>query len=405
MNHSSPSARALLTISLCFLVAFLEGLDLQSVGIAGAGMSRDLGLSPRDLGAVFSAGILGLLPGSLIGGIFADRYGRRGVLLVAMALFGGFSLLTAYAPNLQLLLAARLMTGVGLGAALPTLISLSAEAAPDQYRGRAVSLMFCGMPIGGVLAAVLGMEEVSDNWRMIFYVGGIAPIILVPVLYALLPESQAFRNNQSALRAGTSQPSMKSLFGPRRTVLTLTIWLVFFLTMMVVYILLNWLPSLLVAQGLTHDQAIRVQAGFSTGAAFGSVILGNLLDQWRAENVIRIMYLGIILALGGLCLAKNYEWLIPAGFLAGFFTIGGQLVLYAVATLIYPSVIRSTGLGFAVTCGRVGAMIGPLLVGQLLLQGLGTTAILIAALPCIITAAVLAAFMIRKSQPALAATA
>ncbi|KAB0499147.1 3-(3-hydroxy-phenyl)propionate transporter MhpT [Pseudomonas vancouverensis] len=400
MSKLSSSARSRLTIALCFCIAVFEGLDLQSAGIAAAGMRLEFGLSPQDLGAVFSAGILGLIPGSLFGGILADRYGRRAVLLWSIAIFGICSLLTAYAWNLPSLLSARLLTGVGLGAALPTVIALTAEAANERYRGRAVSLMFCGMPLGGALATMLGMEGIGGDWRTVFYVGGIAPLLLVPFLYALLPESLAFERNRVLVVADSPGTLIKSLFGPRRTGATLLMWVVFFFTLMVIYILLNWLPSLLMKQGLEHDQAAWVQAAFSFGAAAGSVILGSLLDYWRAEQVVRLMYAGMILALLALCLAESYPLLLAAGGLAGFFTIGGQLVLYTLATLVYPSEIRSTGLGFAVTSGRLGAMLGPLLVGHLLLQGMGSSAVIVAAIPCILVAALLAAFMLRKPQPA-----
>ncbi|MEL7940199.1 3-(3-hydroxy-phenyl)propionate transporter MhpT [Pseudomonas delhiensis] len=405
MGNPPVSARALLTISLCFCVALLEGLDLQSAGIAASGLRQELSLSPQQLGAVFSAGILGLLPGSLLGGVLADRHGRRIVLLAAIGVFGLFSLLTAFAWNLPSLLLARLMTGIGLGAALPTLIALTAEAAIDRHRGRAVSLMFCGMPLGGVLATVLGMEGVAASWRTVFYVGGIAPLVLVPLLYLLLPESSAFERNRAAGREDVQQPSIAALFGPQRSGTTLLMWVVFFFTLMVVYILLNWLPSLLMGQGLSHEQAVRVQAGFGLGAAAGSLVLGSLLDRWRAGKVVGLMYLGILMALLCLRLAGSYELLLPAGALAGFFTIGGQLVLYTLATVVYPSAIRSTGLGCAVACGRLGAMLGPLLVGHLLLQGLGAGAVLVAALPCVLIAALLAAFMLRRPQATPAATA
>lgn len=403
MSKPSSSARSRLTITLCFCIALFEGLDLQSAGIAAAGMRLDLGLSPQDLGAIFSAGILGLMPGSLFGGVLADRYGRRTVLLGAITIFGTCSLFTAYAWNLPTLIIARLLTGVGLGAALPTVIALTAEAASERYRGRAVSLMFCGMPLGGALATVLGMESIGGNWRTVFYVGGIAPLLLVPALYALLPESPAFVRNRVLLLADSTGSLIKSLFGPRRSGTTLLMWVVFFFTLMVVYILLNWLPSLLIKQGLEHDQAAWVQTAFSFGAAAGSVILGSLLDHWKAEHVVRLMYAGMILSLLALCLAASFPLLLVAGGLAGFFTIGGQLVLYTLATLVYPSEIRSTGLGFAVASGRLGAMVGPLLVGYMLLQGMGSSAVIVAAIPCTLVAALLAVFMLRKPQPATAA--
>ena len=153
---SSSSTRLMLTIGLCFLVALMEGLDLQAAGIAAGGIAQAFALDKMQMGWIFSAGILGLLPGALVGGMLADRYGRKRILISSVALFGLFSLATAIAWDFPSLVFARLITGVGLGAALPNLIALTSEAAGPRFRGTAVSLMYCGVPIGAALAATLG---------------------------------------------------------------------------------------------------------------------------------------------------------------------------------------------------------------------------------------------------------
>lgn len=156
-NDCNPS-RLVVTIGLCFMVALMEGLDLQAAGIAAVGMAQAFALDKMQMGWIFSAGILGLLPGALVGGMLADRHGRKRILLGSVLLFGLFSLATALAWSFPTLLLARLLTGVGLGAALPNLIALTSEAAGSRFRGRAVSLMYCGVPIGAALAAALGFS-------------------------------------------------------------------------------------------------------------------------------------------------------------------------------------------------------------------------------------------------------
>ncbi len=155
ITTANPS-RLVVTIGLCFMVALMEGLDLQAAGIAAVGMAQAFALDKMQMGWIFSAGILGLLPGALVGGMLADRHGRKRILLGSVLLFGLFSLATAVAWSFPTLLLARLLTGVGLGAALPNLIALTSEAAGSRFRGRAVSLMYCGVPIGAALAAALG---------------------------------------------------------------------------------------------------------------------------------------------------------------------------------------------------------------------------------------------------------
>ena len=165
----------------------MEGLDLQAAGIAAGGIAQAFALDKMQMGWIFSAGILGLLPGALVGGMLADRYGRKRILIGSVALFGLFSLATAIAWDFPSLVFARLMTGVGLGAALPNLIALTSEAAGPRFRGTAVSLMYCGVPIGAALAATLRFRGANLAWQTVFWVGGVVPLILVPLLMRWLP--------------------------------------------------------------------------------------------------------------------------------------------------------------------------------------------------------------------------
>lgn len=175
----------------------MEGLDLQAAGIAAGGIAQAFALDKMQMGWIFSAGILGLLPGALVGGMLADRYGRKRILIGSVALFGllARARLTGNGGCLGFpsLVFARLMTGVGLGAALPNLIALTSEAAGPRFRGTAVSLMYCGVPIGAALAATLGFAGANLAWQTVFWVGGVVPLILVPLLMRWLPESAVFR--------------------------------------------------------------------------------------------------------------------------------------------------------------------------------------------------------------------
>ncbi len=172
-QQQSTQPKAVMTILICFLIAFIEGIDLQSAGVAAAGVGAHFGLDKSALGLFFSAAILGLLPGGLIGGRLGDRIGRKKVLMISVALFGLFSILTALVTSYQGLLFARFMTGAGLGAALPNLVALASEAVSEKARGRAISLMYCGMPIGGIAVSLLASSALATDWKVIFYVGGV----------------------------------------------------------------------------------------------------------------------------------------------------------------------------------------------------------------------------------------
>uniref|UniRef100_UPI00258D0B82 MFS transporter n=1 Tax=Pseudomonas sp. TaxID=306 RepID=UPI00258D0B82 len=163
----AASQRAVMTVALCFAVALLEGFDLQSTGTAAPFMAKALGLNTEQLGWVFSAGLLGLLPGAFMGGWLADRTGRKRVLVGAVLLFGAFSLGTAYAWDFHSLLLARLLTGLGLGAALPILIALASEAVDPRWRSTAVSLTYCGVPLGGAIASLIGLSGAGADWQVV----------------------------------------------------------------------------------------------------------------------------------------------------------------------------------------------------------------------------------------------
>jgi len=393
----ASTSRPLLTIGLCFIVALLEGLDLQATGIAAPHMAREFGLDAAMLGWVFSAGLIGLLPGAFVGGYLADRLGRKRILTAAVLLFGLFSLGTAHAWDYPTLLLARLMTGLGLGAALPILIAMTSEAAPAHLRSTAVSLTYCGVPLGGALASVIGMFGLDESWRMVFYVGGIAPIAVAFALVGWLPESRAFRS-QGAL-APSADGTLSQLFGPGRMSRTLLLWLACFFTLTVLYMLLNWLPSLLVGKGFTRPQAGVVQILFNLGGAAGSLLTGRMMDRGLAGRAVCIAYAGMLLSLAGLGLSVDFALMLLAGFTAGYCAVGGQLVLYALAPILYPTQVRATGVGASVAVGRLGSMAGPLAAGQILAAGAGVGGLLLAASPGLLVAAAAALVLLARDTP------
>lgn len=394
-NVSSPpnTSRLMQTVGLCFLVALMEGLDLQAAGIAAVGIAQAFTLDKMQMGWIFSAGILGLLPGALFGGMLADRYGRKKVLLGSVALFGLFSIATALAWDYPTLVFARLMTGVGLGAALPNLIALTSEAAGPRFRGTAVSLMYCGVPIGAALAAAMGASGLAQAWQTIFWVGGIVPLLLVHLLMFRLPESQAF----SAQQQDTSMP-LRAIFAPETASATLLLWLCYFFTLLVVYMLINWLPMLLVDQGFSASQASGVMFALQMGAALGTLMLGALMDKLSPLSMSLLIYSGMLASLIALGVANSFSLMLISGFIAGMFATGGQSVLYALAPLFYRTEIRATGVGTAVAVGRLGAMSGPLLAGKMLALGTGTVGVMAASAPGIVLAGVAVFWLMKKDQ-------
>jgi len=401
MTSQSKLPRGAATIALCFITALLEGLDLQSTGIAAPGIGAEFKLVPAMLGWVFSAGLVGLLPGAFVGGWLADRIGRKTVLVWAVLLFGIFSFATAHAWDFPSLLAARMVTGLGLGAALPLLIALSSEAADPAMRSTAVSLTYCGVPLGGVAASVIGMMKFEAGWRAIFYVGGLVPLAVALLLFFLLRESASFRHQAAIHSAGqaAANRSIGGLFANRVLGSTLLLWVACFFTLTVLYMLLNWLPSLLIGQGYSRAEAGVVQILFNIGGAVGSVLSGRLVDRDRPTLAVATTYAGMLLSLAGLGLSGSFGLMLVAGFAAGYCAIGAQAVLYARAPALYATGIRATGVGASVSVGRLGAIAGPLVAGQVLAAGAGAAGVMLSAAPGLVLAAICAWKLSQRANP------
>ncbi|MBB5465198.1 AAHS family 3-hydroxyphenylpropionic acid transporter [Paraburkholderia sp. CI2] len=399
-RSSAVGSSTALTLALCFLVAVLEGIDLQSTGVAAPRMAHEFGLSVSQLGLAFSAGMLGLLPGATIGGRLADRIGRKRVLMISMAIFGIFSIATAQVWSFESLLIARVLTGIGLGGAMPNLIALSSEAVDPRHRNTAVSVMYCGMPLGGALAALIAVLSAGATaWRHIFYVGGAGPLIIIPLLMALLPESREFATESREFTTA-DKPLLSTrevLFGEGRAAATIGIWISFFCTLIVLYFLLNWLPSLTVGRGMSRSQAGIAQIFFNVGSVIGVLGIGLLMDRFRQGLSVTAIYACIVGALVALSQVASIETLSVAVLFAGMGVVGAQSMLYSLSAASYPTSVRGTGVGAAVAVGRVGSIVGPVAAGQLLAMGKSSALVIGASVPVTIIAAITALLVIRSN--------
>jgi AAHS family 3-hydroxyphenylpropionic acid transporter len=377
-----------LTLGLCVLAALAEGFDLQSAGVAAPSLAGALHLTRGQLGPVFSANVAGLLIGAMLFGRLADRVGRRRTLIVSLIIFGAFSLATAAVWSLDSLLAARVLAGIGLGGAMPNLIALSAEAVDEPRRARVVTLITAGMPFGAALA---GTIAVAADWRVVFSVGGVAPLVLAVVMIAVLPESSRFLTAREVLPGDEpirlDFPSV--LFGSGRAATTLLLWTASFGSLLTLYLLVNWLPTLMGVKGVSKPDASLVSVLFNIGGSLGVAALAMLMDRGRRAWTIAAWYAGFVAALVWLALSPaGLVFSGAAGFVAGVFVSSAPLILYGLAPGFYAVVMRGTGAGAMVAVGRIGAIIGPLLAAALLGAGAGVKGVLLALLPLVILAGV-----------------
>lgn len=395
-TFTSRSAANRVTISLCLAVALLEGVDLQSAGVAGPGIASEFALSVKQMGFAFSAGAFGLLPGAAIGGRLADWFGRKRVLLTSVVLFGLFSLATTQVWDFHSLLVARVLTGLGLGAAMPNLIALCSEAAGENRRSSAVGAMYCGMPFGGAIAALVGaLWHSPAQWRAVFYLGGFGPVVVALLLALYLRESRQFEA-LAGQAAASKQGFVNALWRHERALTTSALWVAYLGTLIVLYFLMNWLPSMVIGRGLTHAQGEVVLVAFNVGAGLGAFGLGRLMDRIGHGRTVSLMYAGIAIALTVLAAASGIGMTVVGGFLCGMFVVGGQGVLYALAGLAYPTEVRGTGVGSAVAVGRLGSIIGPLAAGFLFTLGSSASMLVGASIPVIVVAALAALIVVRR---------
>jgi len=372
------------------LAALVEGYDLQSAGLTAPKFAPLFHLDPAHLSWVFTANTVGLFIGAVIGGRLADSAGRRGVLIASMLVFGLFSVATAMSSDSPTLIAMRFLTGLGLGGALPNLIALTAESSTPDRAATRVTLLSAAMPGGGGIASALLAFVPSLDWRLIFWLGGIAPIAIACVMWAILPESPAFKRRDPAERTATERnATLAALTKDGRTPTTLRLWAAFFLTLMVLYLLLNWLPVLLVSKGYSKPEAAMVALSFTVGGVLGSMAIGRLARQTRRWRVYLATWIGMALSMGGLGLiGHNLPLGLTAGFCVGIFVNGGQFLLYGLSAEPYPAALRGTGVGFAVGIGRFGSIAGPLFAGWLLTSGKDAGTVLMGVVPLILLALV-----------------
>ncbi len=376
---------------LCAVVAVVDGFDTQIVAYMAPAISAEWGLERGAFGPVFGAGLLGLALGSVSGGPLADRWGRKTTIVLATLFFGIWSLATAWASGWSQLLLLRLLTGLGLGAAIPNLIAITAEFAPARSRTLIVTLMFSGFPLGSVAGGLLSSVWIPEwGWHSLFYLGGALPILWALLMSRVLPESPTFlvasgrsperigkllRRIDSAHHANryvitdrsASGSSVASLFADQRSTMTLLLWATFFMNLLVMYFFVNWLPTLLSMAGYPLSLAIQASTAFNVGGVVGGASLAALIRRVGAIPVLSMTFVLTAVAIAGVSQRGQAPSLIfPAVFMIGFGVVGAQFCLNALAADLYPTSIRSTGVGWALGLGRVGSVVGPVLGGVLL---------------------------------------
>lgn len=380
------------TILLCALVLLLDGFDTQAMGFLVPPIAEELGVPLSAFGPVLSAGLFGLMIGAMSAGPIADRWGRKWTIILSALVFGFFSLVTPQADSVRTLVVLRFLTGLGLGGAMPNVVALASEYAPRRLQAMLVPAIFAGMGAGAVTASLVGGALIPIwGWRSVFYVGGVLPIVLALILIRVLPESVRFltarggqtRQVSAIVRriapelgdVALTQPppsrhtgvAVRHLFTEGRAPGTLLLWVPFFMNLLILYFILSWMPSLLRQAGMPVTAGITAVMVFSIGGIVGAIVQGPLM---KATGVFPAMVAEFALSLALVVLASmifaNFQLMMIVTFILGISVQGAQAGLNVLSAMYYPTVIRSTGVGWALGIGRIGSIVGPMLGGVML---------------------------------------
>lgn len=408
-------------VVLCGICMLLDGYDAQAIGYVAPSIVQAWHVSRASLTPVFVAGLVGLMLGALAFGPVADRIGRRPVLLACVLAFGIASLATATADSVRSLVAFRFLTGLGLGGAMPNAIALTTEYGPRRTRHTAVMLMFCGFSLGAALGGVAAAGLIAHvGWKAVFVVGGAVPLAALALLVPLLPESIRYlvvrgdRGDRVAALLARIDPAarpdpasaftveerapgglaVKRLFTEGRARFTLLVWVLFFMSLLDLYLLTSWLPTIIHDAGVAVRSAVLITTLFQVGGMIGALVLGRLFDRYAPFFSLALTYVGagaFVLLIGAV--GTSAALLAATVFGAGFCVVGGQIGANALTADSYPTAIRSTGVGWALGVGRIGSIVGPVVGGALLSLDWPVREIfLVAAAPMMLAA--LAAFAI-----------
>jgi AAHS family 4-hydroxybenzoate transporter-like MFS transporter len=406
----------------CAAVLFLDGFDTQAIGFVAPALVKEWGLGKGALGPVFSAGLFGLMIGALVFGPLADRVGRKKIIILSTLAFGIGALVTAVVQDVSTLIAIRFLTGLGLGGAMPNAVALTSEFNPRRRRATMVMIMFCGFSVGAALGGLLAAALIPQfGWRSVFVVGGIAPLLLAPILALKLPESVRFlaltgradarvvqllgfinpkAEFAPATRFMVDEPELagipvKHLFRGGRTLATLLLWVVFFMSLLDLYFLSNWLPTVLNDLGASVPQAALIGSMLQVGGVVGTFVLGSIIDRF-SFRALALVYFIAVFAVGAIGqLGHSAGFVTMAIFAAGFCIVGGQIAANALAAGFYPTAVRATGVGWALGIGRIGSIVGPLVGGALLTMKWSAGQVFAAAAAAALCAA-LAAFSLSR---------
>lgn len=398
IDENPISSLQFLVFYQCFVLNMLDGMDVLAISYSAPVISNDWAITPQTLGIVFSAALVGMTIGAMFISPFTDRIGRRKMILISLLMIGAGMIGTSFAQSVSHLVMLRLLTGLGIGSILASSTSMVSEFAPERVRNVSITIYHSGYPIGAIITGFIAAWLIPEyGWRPLFVLAGVISLGMLPLVYFYLPESIDFllarrpprtleRVNEILTRMG--RPPIEelppqeakehsvvggvgALLQDGRAVSTLLLWLAFFMSFAALYFLFSWVVKLANDSGLAIEHAMYAGIAMNLGAFFGSITLGYFSGKTGLKKII---FLYFMLAV---CMIIPYGFLKAAVpvvlamiFVLMLFVQGAFAGLYVVAARLYPTEIRTTGVGWAIGAGRFGAIFGPSAAGFMLGAGL-----------------------------------
>jgi AAHS family 4-hydroxybenzoate transporter-like MFS transporter len=391
IDQRKLSGLQITVIIMSALVVWLDGYQIQSMALVVPVLASEWSVKSSDFSLVLASALAGIALGGAFLGPLGDRRGRRTLLIASMAIVGFSSIATGYATGMTQLVIWRFLTGLGLGASMPNATALTSDYMPSRRRAALVTLMFSGVAIGAFTSGFVAQPIIDAfGWRGMFTIGGVLPLVTCFLLAAITPESirlllarapddARIPRILARLAPGTDprtvyarkqeikrQSVVELLRGSYRKG-TLLLWLVFIVSMFILYFLVNWLPALLTAQGWASSRALKGAVMIQAGGVMGGLILSWYVDKGKTVAAMITAYAVTALAFGLFAVlpSSGASWWILLLVVGGGIS-GGQFALNALAAIFYPPLIRATGVGWAFSVGRIGAIISPVVGGWIL---------------------------------------
>ena len=414
INQGPMSTFQVVVIAICVLISALDGFDVLTMAFTSPYISKEWQLKPDQLGLLFSAGLAGMSIGSVLLAPFADRYGRRLIVLLSLTCIGISMIGAAHTSTILTLGTARFLTGLGIGAVLPSLNVMVAEYASHKWRDFSISVLTVGYAAGAVLGGVIAVYLIRHfGWPAVFTFGGVLTLLLVPLVWFSMPDSIAWlitrptasalpQVNKTLMRMGykkldqmpnISQNShggkparYSDLLKPNLIISTILACLCYLLMMGSFHVLISWMPKMLVELGLSPENGVTGSILMSLFGVPGGMALGWLSRRvgFSTISVIYMLMLFIVVALFSF-VPQQTAILLTITSITGFFCYGTVVSLYALAPRAFPTQIRATGAGLALGFGRLGGTLGPYILGLILASGVQpATSLIIVTIPVII---------------------